>query len=238
MYQTILLAAAPTALAFIQAGFPTSRNLTLIEGKPLLVHALESSVHPSVPANVVLNKEEESSVYNSRSAIEKHPMVERLVESPSSAQGALVSALLGASSLELELPLLVAPGDAVLRLPFSEILASINTELSALTLAFRSSNPRWSYLRQDTNQNVLEVVEKRVVGALATTGHFYFRQAKDFVDAAGWVLLNNAKVEGRFFVSTALNYLISKGAGIHPVEISRSDYLSYSKPFDFIRQDE
>lgn len=235
-YQTILTAAAPTANLFLDAGFPTSRNMALIDGKPLIVHALECSAHPSEPAVVVVNRDEEGTEYRCSPVLLSHPLARYVVESSSSVKGALASALLGMGEIDLDRPLLLAPGDAIIQSPFSELLQSAPNDASALTVAFQSSNPRWSYLKENELGEVIEVAEKRVVGRLATTGHFFFRRAQDFLDASAWVLTNNAMVQDRFFVSTAFNYLISIGKSISPIEISRQEYFSYSKPHDFIRQ--
>lgn len=236
-YQTIVTAAAPTANLFLDAGFPTSRNMALIEGKPLIVHAIECSAHPSEPAVVVVNRDEEGTQYRCSPALLSHPLTRYVVESSSSMKGALASALLGMGEIDLERPLLLAPGDGIIQSPFSELLQTAPNDASALTIAFQSSNPRWSYLKESELGEVIQVAEKRVVGRLATTGHFFFRRAQDFLDASAWVLTNNAMVQDRFFVSTAFNYLISIGKSIYPIEISRQEYFSYSKPHDFIRQD-
>ena len=109
-------------------------------------------------------------------------------------------------------------------------------QFGAFTVAFRSKNPRWSYLSTNEQGQVSEVAEKEVIGSLATTGVFMFSRGQDFVDAAEWVLTNNARTAGRFFVSTALNYIISRGSLVGFTEVSRSEYFSYSTPADFVEQ--
>lgn len=236
-YQTIVTAAAPTAKLFLDAGFPTIRNMALIDGKPLLVHSIESSAHPSEGAIVVINRDEEESSQRCTPMLQSAALVNSIIKSPSSVKGALASALLGLGEIDLDRPLLLAPGDAILKVPFWKLLESAPHDASALTVAFKSSNPRWSYLKENERGEIIQVAEKRVVGRLATTGHFFFRRASDFLDASTWVLTNNAMVHDRFFVSTALNYLISMGKAVSAIQISRTHYESYSKPHDFIGQE-
>jgi hypothetical protein len=236
-YQTIVTAAAPTAKLFLDAGFPTNRNLALIDGEPLLLRAIESSAHPSEATIVVINRDEEESSQPCTPILRYHAHVSSVIKSPSSVKGALASALLGLGEIDLDRPLLLAPGDAILNVPFWKLLESSPHDASALTVAFTSSNPRWSYLKENERGEIIQVAEKRTVGRLATTGHFFFRRAGDFLDASTWVLTNNAMVQDRFFVSTALNYLISIGKAVSAIEISRTQYESYSKPHDFIIQE-
>jgi hypothetical protein len=61
---------------------------------------------------------------------------------------------------------------------------------------------------------------------------------KVFLEAAKWVFLNNARVKGNFFVSTSLNYLISRGMSVGFEVIPRSSYRSFSRPADFLSQAE
>ena len=72
---------------------------------------------------------------------------------------------------------------------------------------------------------------------LQLPGVFYFRRAKFFLDAATWVLLQNATVRENFFVSTSLNYLISQGMSVGYSEIDRNRYHSFSLPADFVREE-
>lgn len=237
-YQTIVTAAAPTLDLFLRAGFPTSRNMVPLEGKPLLIRAIECTSHPDLPAVVVVNREEEDSRFGCAAELGASARVRAVIESSSAVKGALPSALLGMGHADLDKPLLLAPGDSVLATPFWELLELAPKEASAFTLAFESSNPRWSFLKENEKGEVIQVAEKRAVGRLATTGHFFFRSAQDFLEAATWVLANNAMVQGRFFVSTAFNYLISQGKLISSIQIDRDQYSSYSKPYDFIRQED
>lgn len=207
-----------------------------VNGTPLLETAVQKSASGQNSCNVVLNREEEASPFPSSPVVRHLDSVRKVVLAPSASQGALVSAIFGLEDLDPELPLLIAPGDAFLADHFETHLEAFGSEPDAFTLSFRSSNPRWSYVQLTSNHQIAEVAEKKVISDLATTGHFYFRRTSDFLAAAEWVLVNNAKVSQRFFVSTALNFLVSEGMFVAHREIDRSGYFSYSKPHDFIEQ--
>jgi dTDP-glucose pyrophosphorylase len=237
-YQTVVTAAAPTLDAFLASGFPSSRNLLPVDGSPLLKLAIERTASGPKSCNVVLNREEEASPFPSRPLAQDLDEVRKVVLAPSASQGALVSALLGLEDLDPHLPLLISPGDAYLAEHFEAHLDALGSNSDAFTLSFRSSNPRWSYIELASGDKIVEVAEKKVISDLATTGHFYFRRTADFLAAAEWVLVNNAKVSERFFVSTALNFLVSEGMFVTHREIDRNGYFSFSKPHDFISQAE
>ncbi len=236
-YQTIITSAAPTRESFLAAGFPTSRNLMIVDSLPLLYRALTSARSTAGSVTVVLNREEELSEFSAGGTLQKLAPDARIVVSPTSARGALVSALLGAENLDPDKPLLICPGDAYLAQKFESHLPPNSESLDGFTLAFRSENSRWSFLGLNAEGEISEVAEKKIIGPLATTGHFYFKRAADFIEASKWVLVNNAHVNGNFYVSTALNYLVSQGLSLGYKEIDRNDYFSFSKPHDFIQQE-
>jgi len=236
-YQTIVTAAAPTRDSFLSAGFPTTRNQMEIDDLPLLFRAVTSAASSEGPVTVVLNKDEEFSEFAAAGIVEKLLPTARIVHSPTDAKGALVSALLGAEVLNPDLPLLISPGDAFLGQSFESNLNANQKDFDGFTLAFRSNSPRWSFLALNSEGDISEVAEKRIIGPLATTGHFFFKRASDFIEASRWVLVNNAQVNGAFYVSTALNYLVSQGLNLGFKEIKRTEYFSFSKPHDFIQQE-
>ena len=214
-----------------------TRNRLSVGDRPLLYRAVSSAASISGSVTLVLNKEEESSDFAAGEMIKALIPELNIVHSPTEAKGALASALLGAEQLNPELPLLICPGDAFLSQNFESHIQGKWEDLDGFTLAFRSKSPRWSFLGLNAEGAISEVAEKNIIGPLATTGHFYFKRASDFIEASRWVLVNNAHVNGAFYVSTALNYLVSNGMTLGYKEIGRDEYFSFSKPHDFIQQE-
>lgn len=235
IFDTIVTAAAPTEKIFKQAGFNVTRNQMIVSGSKLIVKAIEYSQPANGTIRVVLNEEEALSESLDSEIIERFPTA-RVFLANSKFEGALASALQACEGLVPDRPLLIVAGDSFLRSHVSAYLPPSLEQFGAFTVAFRSKNPRWSYLSTNERGQVSEVAEKEVIGSLATTGVFMFSRGQDFVDAAEWVLTNNARTAGRFFVSTALNYIISRGSSVGFTEVSRSDYFSFSTPADFVKQ--
>lgn len=235
IFDTIVTAAAPTQKIFARAGFNVTRNQMIVSGSKLLFKAIEYSQPADGTIRVVLNEEEASSESLDSEINERFPTA-RVFLANSKFEGALASALLACESLVPDRPLLIVAGDSFLRSHVSTYFPSSLEKFGASTIAFRSTNPRWSYLSTNELGQVAEVAEKEVIGSLATTGVFLFSRGQDFIEAAEWVLKNNARTAGRFFVSTALNYFISLGSSVGFTEVSRSEYFSFSTPADFVEQ--
>ena len=231
--QTIITAAGYSEQQFLDSEFEVPKGLVLVDGRSVISRAIESYTLDFEALNVALNEEE-----CDRWDLDKHVSClypsTRITRVKSSVRGAVASALLASSSIDPDLPLVIGAGDSEIDADLNPIISKfLETEVAGGTIVFRASGPRWSYVGVDGHGRVTEVSEKYQVGTLATTGLFFFRSAKMFLEASSWTLLNNAHVEGSFYISTTLNYLISEGLEVHYHEINPRHYKPWSRPQDF-----
>jgi dTDP-glucose pyrophosphorylase len=236
MYQTLITAAGDSRGEFISAGFKVPKSLMSVEGEFLINKAIQSYWHPPERLVVALNGEENTEFFLDREVLQIFPDA-TIVKTSGAVRGALATAVLAAESIDLSKPLVVSAGDSFICGGIENYIGSLMSRNSdAGTVVFISANPRWSYINIGEFGNVLQVTEKSVTGPYATTGCFYFKSAALFFEAAKWVFINNARINGNFYVSTSLNYLISKGMSVNYELIPREAYKSFSKPADFINQ--
>lgn len=238
MTHTVITAAGDSRALFIASGFGRPKSLVLWEGKPVLACAVDSYVLDPGRACVAISAAEDDEWHIGEALLELIPdLTVRSI--PAGARGALASALMALEGMDPAAPLVVAAGDSMITGGISGYVSEfIEAGVAAATIAFPSANPRWSYLSVDDVGRVRQVAEKRVIGPLATTGVFYYRTVQEFVDAATWCLVNNASLNGVFYVSTTLNYLVSRGEEVAYARIQRSEYRSWSLPIDFTTQTE
>lgn len=146
-----------------------------------------------------------------------------------STKGALISALLGLKNCDLSLPLVLCPGDALLKeSKLQEFIKHSEVSDSDISLiVFNSDQPNYSYIR--TIDNVLvEVCEKKVISSLATAGFFYFKSAQLFLDCAEWSIMNNVHTNDSFFIAPCLNYAVIIGSNPSLFQVEESDYYRFS----------
>jgi hypothetical protein len=232
VYQTLITAAGNSFAEFRAAGFLVPKNLLKPQGGLLINQAVASYKHKNGPLVVALNKEENQEFSTSDRVREAYPEAS-FVETSISVQGALATAVLATEGIALDQPLVIAAGDSIVQGGVEGYISALQEKsVDAGTIVFESTNPRWSYVTVGKSGNVLEVVEKQVSGPFATIGCFYFKSAKLFLQAAEWVFVNNAQVNDRFYVSTSLNYLVSKGLSVGYEILDKGKYTSFSKPAD------
>jgi dTDP-glucose pyrophosphorylase len=130
-------------------------------------------------------------------------------------RGALATALLTVDFMLVNEAIVLIPTNSHLKKEvFVEFLDQmIKDKKSAGTMCVRSNNPLFSYIRV-FDEKVIEVVEKTVVGDLATTGIFFFRDRGILVESAKWSFVNNQTTNSNFYIAPCLNYAISKGLDI------------------------
>jgi len=233
--KTIITAAGDSRSRFLSAGFPAPKSLCSWKGVPIISLAMSSYKIVGSSMTVAINLEEDAEWNLGESIRTSHPDVE-IIRVSSAVKGALVSALIALRDVE-DSEVCIATGDSSILSGVTDAVSHFREQgTDAGTVAFKSTNPRWSYLSISPDGFVDQVAEKEVIGPLASTGFFYFRSATQFIDAAKWCLVNNVAFNGKFFVSTTLNYIISQGSNVKFWEIDRSEYVSWSNPFDFIQQ--
>jgi len=235
-FEAVITAAGDSRRRFLDAGFGVPKSLVVVAGKSVLQRAFESYAALATQAAVAINKEEDEEWQVGKMLRASFP--EATVTSvPSAVKGALVSALFALETPDPGLPLLVTSGDSEVAGGIAHYVALfLQSGAACGTLVFRSSNPRWSYVSVDEEGGVLQVAEKEVIGQFASTGAYFFSSRDLFLEAAEWVLMNEATLNGQFYTSTTLNYALAQGLDVSVHEISRTEYKSWSLPHDFVCQ--
>lgn len=140
-------------------------------------------------------------------------------------KGALASALLAIELIQPHIPVLLIPtnslvGELNLRHFISKM---IDDGVAAGALLVKSDNPNYSYVRIHNNR-IIEFIEKRVVGDMATTGVFYFRSKALLLECAKWAFVNSQITNSQFFVAPSLNYVLTSGLEVGFFQIDQDQY--------------
>lgn len=146
-------------------------------------------------------------------------------------KGAACSALMAIELINNEIPLIIANGDQVIEAPLADIEKEFQENvLDAGVIAFESIHPKWSYIRIDKNNIVIEAAEKKPLSKNAIAGFYYFRKGKDFVSAAMQSIVKDSHVNDLFYIAPVLNELILSGKRIGYHEIDAALYHSFYSP--------
>lgn len=155
----------------------------------------------------------------------------KIIEKPGPTSGALCSCLLAIDSLEVSEPLIIANSDQIIQDDLAQAVKTLSTnKCSAGVITFESIHPRWSYVIDDEQGEVIQTFEKKVASRNAIAGLYYFKTAEVFLEAAKKVILNDAQVDGLYFISSSLNEIILAGGRVLHLPIAAHAYHSFYTP--------
>lgn len=100
---------------------------------------------------------------------------------------------------------------------------------------FEGSGANWSYAKTESENStrVVETAEKREISTHCSTGIYYFKQAKEFVDAYNENLVNPIKGVPELYVAPLYNFLIRDGKNIHINIIPRETVIFCGVPQEY-----
>jgi hypothetical protein len=139
----------------------------------------------------------------------------RVVTLSATADGAALSALAGIALVGAEAgPLCVDLADIEYRSSFDPVRCFAQPfGVAAAALVFHSTSPAYSYLRTDSEGNVVEAAEKRVISTHASAGTYVFDSAATYLEALAHNLRHRDQVahRGLFYVCPLYNGVIATG---------------------------
>lgn len=144
--------------------------------------------------------------------------------------GALATAYSALASRDGKGKLLVAAGDIEHLEP--ETLSKIENLWSSSQdggglLAFEGGDERYSFIKTNADGVPVFIAEKSAVGRLAATGDFAFSGLEVFNQAAEWCFRNSSRVNGQYYVSTAMNYILYRGKPLEVEVLDRADFIKH-----------
>jgi dTDP-glucose pyrophosphorylase len=136
-------------------------------------------------------------------------------------KGAACSVLMAVNHIQNANPVVIANGDQIFTTPLNPIIKDFESrKLDAGVICFDSVHPRWSYVRLNEQDQVIEAAEKRPISRHAIAGFYYFKRGDEFVTYAMNQIEKGAEVNGQYYVAPILNEYIleSKRVGIHKID--------------------
>lgn len=140
-------------------------------------------------------------------------------------KGAACTALLAEEYINSNAPLLILNGNEYVDVDYSKLVSFFeSSELDVGVATFPSVHPRYSYIRLDESNLVTECAEKNPISRNAVIGFYWFRQGSSFIEAAKNMIRKDVTINGKYFITPALNELILKRSRIGTFSIDASKY--------------
>ena len=215
----LILAAGSAPVDTHDGSYPLC--LAELDGTPMIEKIIQAC-HALPDARVIVAlRDEDTRVYHLDNVVRLIDPQATVVRVREATGGAACTALLAVSHIDDDDELVILNGNELIEVPFASVVGDFRARgLDAGVITFPSIHPRYSYVRLDDRERVIEAAEKRPISRMATAGFYWFARGRDFVAAAQDMIRKNAAVNGLFYICPALNQLVlrQRAIGVHPIE--------------------
>lgn len=225
----VVLMAGPSK-GFEEKGHIYPKYLLEINGEPIIQRVVESLKPLEGNLSFIIRKEDNDKSYIGSTLNILSPGC-TIYKVSDITKGAVCSALFAVDSINNEDEFLIINGDQLIRNGIAEAVDEFRRKgEDGGIIVFRSVHPRWSFVAVDEEGYVNETSEKRPISDMATAGCYYFRQGKDFVEAAFNTIRKDVNYNGNYYICSTYNELVLSQKKVGIYKIPSKDYVSFATP--------
>ena len=206
------------------------RNLYEIQKKTILQYVYESLNQIEDAHFIVVVRKEDAAKYHLDDMVRLLIPDCEIVTAVGATKGSACSCLLAVDLLEEEEPLVIAGGDQLMLQNPQTVIEEFKTkDYDGGVVIFDDIHPRWSFVKLDGENMVIEAAEKRPISRNATTGFYYFKKADDFIHSAQEMIRKDASVNGQYYVCPCFNEMVLEHKKIGTYRISKQEYFNFNQ---------
>ena len=144
----------------------------------------------------------------------------KIVEVNTITEGAACTTLLAKNYIDNDCPLIMANSDQFVEWNSIDFMYKMSEQqLDAGILTFKSTHPKWSFVKLNDDNFVTEVAEKKPISDIATVGIYYWKRGSAYVRYAEQMISKNIRVNNEFYVCPVFNEAILDGKKIKTYNI-------------------
>ena len=242
MNVNVVIPAAGEGSRFAKLGWKKPKPFIDINGRPMIEHVIENILPNTGIVTLLLRQDHINLMSNLVLKLKENGVNIKSVHQLTG--GTACTVLLAHRNINNASPLLIANSDQLVNFDINLLISdchSRNLDGSILVFKDQSMDPKWSFVKLNSDGFVVQVAEKTPISNLATVGIYYFAKGSDFVLAALDMIASNEKVNDEFYTCPVYNHMISRGAkiGIFEVPIEAmhglgtpDDFMDYLKSYD------
>jgi NDP-sugar pyrophosphorylase family protein len=228
----ILIPLAGKSDFFKSPDYVYPRSLIEINGKTMIQRIIENYVEIKDKHFIFVTSQDDCETYHLDAILRLLTDSKcDIVKLSGQTKGAICSALMAVQLINNQTPLIIANGDQVIETSLVDVIKEFQLKsLDSAVITFESIHPKWSYVRVDASNKIVESAEKRPLSKNAIAGFYYFAKGQDFVAAAKQSIAKDAHVNDVFYIAPVLNELVLAGKNIGHHSIVASSYHSFYSP--------
>ena len=209
----VLIPMAGAGSRFEKAGYTFPKPLIDVNGKPMIQVVVDNL---NLDANFIyVVQKSHREKYNLDTLLNLITPNCTIIEVDGITEGAACTALMAKDLINNDNPLFFANSDQYVEWNSNEFMYKMQeTNFDGGIVTFKSTHPKWSFVKLDENNFASMVAEKNPISDLATVGYYFWKSGADFVKYAEQMINNNIRVNNEFYVCPVFNEAINDGKKI------------------------
>lgn len=227
----IVIPMAGAGSRFEKAGYTFPKPLVEVNGKPMIQAVVDNL---NIDANYIfIVQKSHYEKYNLQQVLSLIAPGCKIIQVDGITEGAACTTLLAKQFIDNDEPLLFANSDQFVDWNSNEFMYSVsNNKIDAAILTFKSTHPKWSYVKLDSSGYVCEVAEKNPISDIATVGIYYWAKGSDYVKYAEQMINKDIRVNNEFYVCPVFNEAIIDKKRIRTYSLSEGSMWGIGTPED------
>ena len=216
----VLIPMAGAGRRFAEAGYTFPKPLIDVKNKPMIQAVVDNLAIQATYTYIVQKSHFEK--YNLGYLLNAITPNCNIVQVDGVTEGAAVTCLLAKEFIDTESSLVVANSDQIVDWNSREFLYEMHSKNADGGIAtFKSTHPKWSYVKVNELGLVTEVAEKKPISDDATVGIYYWKHGSDFVKYAEQMIEKNIRVNGEFYTCPVFNEAIRDGKQVYTTIVDK-----------------
>ena len=235
----VVIPMAGDSKIFKDAGFKYSKNFIEINRKPLFQRICESVKRIEAKKFIFIVSNEDSRKYHIDKSLKLIIPKCKVIVTEKQTAGSACSILLASEFIDNDDELIISNGDMMLEIELQIAIENFRkNKWDGGIITFESIHPRWSFVRLDENNYVIEAAEKKPISNNATAGFYYYKHGSDFVSSVKSMIRKDANVNGLYYACPAYNEMILKQKIIGCYKIDSENYYPLTTPKEILEYEE
>jgi NDP-sugar pyrophosphorylase family protein len=194
---------------FSKAGYTELKPLINIHGVPMISIVLANLYSDLIDDVILIAQRETMETGLLQKLVKTYPVPVHVISVDEVTDGPADSVRRARPLISDQAPLVIANSDQYLDCDLSEFYSNLlQTNCSGSILTMQDSDPKWSYVKIDSDRTVLEVREKQVISSNATVGIYGFKSASFAWKLFDRMWANDDRTNQEFYVAPSYNYLL------------------------------
>lgn len=214
---SLIIPAAGEGQRFKAAGFKSPKPLIRVKGIPMIVWVLQNFNLTERDEVIIIQQSKDGLAKELNQYVKNIKALIKFVTIDSVTRGPAKSVILASNLVNRENAIIVANSDQYVSHGLEDfVYQTRKLKNKGFILTMAASGNKWSYVKRDNYNNILEVREKVEISREATVGIYGWSSCQLMVEGLNEMFFTNDLTNGEFYVAPSYNYLIKKGIDVVP----------------------